>query len=525
MKTAENRWALWVAIGIMALTCVPYIIGYAITPTGYHFLGFIYNMDDACVYLSWMRQAADGHFFLRNLFTTEPQSGQGFNLFFLALGTFARIAHLPLVSVFHLARIAAGVALLLAIYRISAFWFEDERSRRMGLLIVGLSAGFGWAFRGDVADLMRASVDRWQPEAITFLSLYASPLYSFPILLMVGSLYFLVRHEKTGDWKYPIYAGLILLVLANIHTYDVITIGLIWAMYSAYRLIRKDVRPVFGGLIAAAIAAPSAVYQYHFYAIDQVFRARAAVPTPSPAIYWYAAGYGLLIPLALYGIWRSVKQHRDIGLLICWPAAGFVASYLPIAFQRKLLLGIHIPISLLATLGVMGLMEYIPIKRRTLVTIALIGLLIPSNMVFLSRDIVRVLTNEISTGAHVPYASDNELAALEYLRIHSRPGDLILAVPPTACLIPGFAGRPVYCGHWGETLDFRRKFWEVFAFYSNKETPDQRLDFLREHGFSYVVGYHQEEGVRMVNFDAQPAPYLKPVFRTEELTVYKCETK
>lgn len=524
-RTTEYRWAIWVAIGIMALTCVPYAIGYAIAPKGYHFLGFICNMDDVCVYLSWMRQAADGHFFLRNLFTTEPQSGIGFNLLFLALGTFSRITHLPLVAVLHLARIAAGIALLLAVYGMSAIWLDDERSRRIGLLIVGLSAGIGWVFRTGVTDILRASVDRWQLEAITYLSLYASPLYSFPTLLMIASLYFLLRFSKTGAWRYAVYAGLILLLLANVHTYDVITISAIWAFYSAYRLVKKDTRPMIGGLIAAAIAAPSAAYQFHFYKLDSVFRDRAAVPTPSPAIYWYAAGYGLLLPLAMYGVWRSVKQRRDIGFLICWIIATFVVAYLPISFQRKLFMGTHIPLSLLAAIGVMGLMERIPVKRQTLAVIILVGALIPSNLAFMSRNIVQVLTNEITTAAHVPYASKDEMAALEYLRTHSRPGDLILAVPPTACLIPGFAGRPVYCGHWGETVDFRRKFWEVFAFYSNKETPDQRLDFLREHNFAYVVGYHQHEGIRMVDFDAHPAPYLKPVFPTRELTVYKFETK
>ena len=121
--------------------------------------------------------------------------------------------------------------------------------------------------------------------------------------------------------------------------------------------------------------------------------------------------------------------------------------------------------------------------------------------------------------------SGDELAALDYVRTHSEPGDLILAPPPTALLIPGFCGRPVYCGYWGETEGYRRKFWEVFGFYSNKETPGERLDFLRQHGFSYVVGYHPRKGIRMVDFDEKPAPYLRPVFQREELTVYKCQTK
>ena len=519
-RNSEYRWALWVAIAIMALASVPYAVGYATAPTGYHFLGFTGNMDDACVYLSWMRQAADGHFFLRNLFTTEPQSGRGFNLLFLALGTLARLTHLSLVAVFHLARILSGIGLLLAVYGMSGLWLKDLRSRRIGFLIVGLSAGIGWVFKGEN---MFTSVDTWQPEAITFLSVLRSPLFSFPTLLMVGSLYFLLRYRQTGALRHAVYAGLILLILANVHTYDLITLGIAWAMYCVYRLAKKDFRPIIGGLTAAAIAAPLAAYQLYFYEIDPVFRLRAAVPTLSPAIYWYAAGYGLLIPLALYGIWRATRERKDVGVLVCWAAAGFIAAYLPITFQRKLIMGTHIPLSLLAAIGVASLIERISPRWQTLAFIPVLSLLSVSSLVFLAQDVVIVLTNEPVTTAHVPYASNDEMAALEYVRTHTRPNDLILAPPPTASLIPGFTGRPVYCGHWGETVEFPRKLWEVFAFYSARTTDGDRLAFLREHGFSYLLGYHGAEG--LIDFDAHPVSFLKPVFQRKEITVYRCQLR
>src|SRR5438067_6923374 len=103
-RYADRRWALLVSVGAMALTMLPYLFGWSLRgarPALGWFSWLGYNLDDGCVYLSWLRQAADGHFFLRNLFTTAPQSGHQFYVFFWALGTIARLFHLPLLLVWH----------------------------------------------------------------------------------------------------------------------------------------------------------------------------------------------------------------------------------------------------------------------------------------------------------------------------------------------------------------------------------------------------------------------------------------
>ena len=523
MNRGEYRWVVWVSLAIVVAASFPYLIGYGTAPPGYRFIGLTYNIDDACVYLSWMRQAADGHFFLRNLFTTEPQVGRGFNLLFYCLGTFARFAHLPLVAVFHLARIVFGFALLLAVYGFSGVWLKDVRSRRIALLVVGLSSGFGWLFTR-MQGIARP-VDLWQPEAITFLGIYLSPLFTFPTLLIVGTLYFLHRYTVTGAWKYAGAAGVLLMLLANVHTYDLITLAVTWGLYSGYWLAQRprDLRPVAGGALAGLIAAPMAAYQVYVYLGEPVLRTRVAVPTLSPGIVWYLLGFGLLIPLAILGIHESIKERRQTGLLICWAAAGFITVYLPVSFQRKLIMGTHIPLSLMATLGLTGLAGYLAPRWRTALLTLAIAVMLPSNLYFISRDAVRVVSNEAHTTGHVPFISENELKALAYLRDHTRPDDVILSVAGLAVLIPGFTGRQVYYGHWGETPDFAAKLRKVSVFYRLDTSDQERRAFLKKCGITYVVGYHGGSTAEMpfVDFEVEPASYLKPVFSTEEVTVYR----
>ena len=523
--TARNRyeWALWVSLGIMLLASLPYILGYGIAPPGYKYLGFTYIVDDCCVYLSWMRQAADGHFFLRNLFTTEPQNANGFNLLFLLLGNLARITHLSLTAVFHLSRVAFGAALLMAVYLFAGIWLKDERSRRVALLVTGLASGLGWMLPSGT--IPNSSVDMWQPEAITFLSVYLSPLYSFPTLLMLSSIYFLYRFAETRVWKYACFAGLALLVLANVHTYDIITVAIIWALYSLYKLIRKphDPYPIYGGLIAALIAMPLAAYQFHFYHTEPIFRMRAAVPTISPAFVWYLLGYGLLIPLAAVGVWKSRRNRQDISLLVCWVVAGFAAAYLPVGFQRKLVMGSHIPLSLLAAIGLIALADHFRPRARGVLIGAMVVFMVASNLVFMWSDCTALMSNESGTVAHVPLISDKELAALDYLREHTGPKDIILATPGTAALVPGYTGRTVYAGHWGETVYYKWKLAQLIGFYLPGGSNAERLSFLRKHKITYVVGYHSmgEAKTDMEDFRAKPVPFLQPMFETDEISIYR----
>src|SRR5262249_34855443 len=111
----SRRWALGIGLFTMLLTLVPYWIGAALAG-GRRFMWLGYNIDDSCVYLSWMRQAADGSTRVLNLFTTEPQHGMAPNPFFYLLGQVSRFTGLPLLAVYHGSRILCGLALLLLVW-------------------------------------------------------------------------------------------------------------------------------------------------------------------------------------------------------------------------------------------------------------------------------------------------------------------------------------------------------------------------------------------------------------------------
>lgn len=525
LSAAERRWAWGWGLVVMVAASLPYLFLLLITPPGRVFWGFVNNPDDHCVYLAWMRQAELGRFFFTNLFTGDPQPGRTINLFFWVLGLLGRLTHLPLAIVDHLARFGFGALLLALVYQLAACFTENRLARRAAFGFAALSAGLGWLFP---APPIFAPVDTWQPEAITFLSLYANALFCASMAAMVGIFLCLLAAQRTGKSRYAVYAGLLGFLLGNFHSYDVITLAAVWTAYLATTGLITRRLPVPGlrqAAIAAVIAIPSVLYQYLLLRSDPVFQARAAVPTASPGLQYYFLGYGLLLPLAILG-GRTVllaKPRRPEQLLpIVWAVAGLAVAYLPVSYQRKLVEGLHIPIALLAAFGTVALAERFGTRAFRPITIVclVLALTVPSNLRFLYQDLHLAITQNLgSTGLHPVFWSRDDLEAMAHLSEWVGPGALVQALPPTSCLIPALSGRRVWEGHWGETPDFTAKYPLVARFFQPETPSDWRRQFLTQTGITHIFAGEAENAMAKDSLTREPC--LRPAQRVGGTILYE----
>jgi hypothetical protein len=311
MTKSELTYALGWAAAIMAVTLVPYLIAWWVTPVGAVYPWLLFNSDDQGVYYAWMRQARDGHLLFRNLFTNEPQGAAYVHLYFLVLGWVSRLTGLEIPIVYHAARCLFGVVTLVLAYRFAAFFTGDVFARRCAFWTIALSAGLGWLFWSDHSNLSEP-IDVWQPEALTFASLYAIGLFPVSLALLLGFVVCMLLAEDRG-WKWAAGAGVCGLLLGNTHSYDMIALAAVWAGYLAARWIvtRRFPAREFGlAALAGIIASPSVAYMAWLYLSEPVFRARADTATWSKGPGTYLLGYGLLVPLAVWGgrlLWRG---HR-----------------------------------------------------------------------------------------------------------------------------------------------------------------------------------------------------------------------
>jgi hypothetical protein len=518
----------------MAATMVPYLVGYGMS-NGRVFMWLGANLDDSCVYLSWMKQAADGSLRALNLFTTDPQHGMAPNPLFWTLGRTASFLHLPLIAAYHASRLLCGWGLLLAVWQLICLLIARRPARRLAFLFVCFSSGLGW-LPWWWSSASPPPIDTWQPEAITFLSLYLSPLFCFSMLLQVAMICLLLMGERAKAVKYSAAAGLCGFVLGMAHTYDVITMSAVWLGYivvtSAVELRRGSrLNAIAGSWLRAAVAGlvtlPAVLYVAYQLRTEIVFRERADVATLSPQLAWIFVGYGITLLLAIAGIFVVAREARRSSveeppaskfflgrdsavLLVVWAAVNLAVAYVPVSFQRKLLQGEHFPISLLAGVGAAWLSNrLLPAARNrfalwaAIVTIALA----PTNVLFMLRDVNNFARNESKTGLHRAYLQPGELSALDWVRANSAPGTAVQPLPwiktvtvdgrtqlastdaALMCFAPGLIDRPVYCGHWGETPKFRDKLGELAAFTSASPrwTDEMRAAFIRSTGVRYVV--------------------------------------
>lgn len=574
-RSLQRLWVPGIAIMVMLLTLLPYGAGYVLSE-GRYFLWLGYNLDDSCVYLSWMQQASQGTLRAYNLFTTDPQGGMLLNPFFLLLGQIGKVTGIPLIGVYHAARFLLGVLFFYTLWWFTAFITTDVLLRRRMLLFVAFSSGLGWfPLWWDTAPL-NTPVDTWQPEAITFLSLLLSPLFIFSLCLQVAILGLLYRSASRVDYRSAVLAGVSGFVLGLTHSYDVLSLSAVWGTYLLFRTFQERRIPPntwISTLVAGALTAPAVLYIYLQYRTEAVFRARADVATLSPPLQWVILGYGCTLLLAVLGarvtltsssppspgsVIKARQAHsicpKAALLLVIWMVINVLVAYTPgLAFQRKMLQGAHIPIALLAAIGSSHcVIPRLPASLATSpVTMpALLLFLAMTNLRFVSREITNYAINRSQTGQHRTSLQPGEIQALNWIRRHTPPNSNVQPLPwviqftqqdrirrapydmTVACLTPGATGRKVYCGHWGETPDYGTRLLEVSSLLYPETTDAQRIALLRKMKVQYLLFSQTEYADRIDNNSAQKLalffrkpvslpPYLQLVYQNRDANVFR----
>lgn len=536
-RADRKAWALILAV--VLFTLLPYLFG-AWLSLGRKYFWINHNIDDNCVYLAWIRQAWEGHFFFENRFTTDPQPHLSTNLFFWAIGTIARWTGLPVLFLFHAARMGLGVVWLWTLWLLYKRLLPNG-ARMPALWLACVSAGLGWLFWRDAG--IDAPIDTWQVEAFTFLSLYLNPLFVVGTLLMTACIYDLWRAVQERRWVYTVRAGIWALLVGNIHSYDVIQVAGAWLAFlvvSSFVQRRFDRQRWLMGLTAGAIGLPTVAYQYWLYRVDPIFRHRADVPTSAPPLWHVLAGYAPLLILAVAAVWVTVRErrHREepFLLLFCWAVVGIGLQYLPrifsaagihlpMMFERKMVMGAHLPLCALAGWGLWLLVRHLPARRALLVTALVIALTTPSNVRWLIRDAHNLIRNMANTGMHRAYMEPEEWEAIQWLARNTNPEEAVLTFPSFGVFVPPFAGNRVYVGHWGETPQFAERLRETLRFLDARRSDEERYELLRRARVKYIVAFTPELqgwfGVPLRDFVAQPLRGTEVVFQNRLIVILK----
>jgi len=519
----EWIWVIAAAASVIALASLPYVTVALTTPSDLRFAGVLINPFDGNSYLAKMQIGAQGGWLFHLLYTSHDHPGALLFSFHILIGHIAAWTRLPIALMYHLARAAAGFMLLLVIYALAARVTPDLAERRATFLFVALSSGLGWLA---AAAGHQGTSDLFIPESNTFFSLHVNPHFPLATALMVGMIMQVVdwrpaSHGLEVRGRKPVGGvmalALMSLALALVQPFAVVTVYSAFGVYFILRWRRDGCAawPLAWQLVIAGLATlPLVFYTFWITQAEPVLRGWTVQNlTPSPPVWDYLLGYGLILILAVPGVVAAARRRSDMDLmLLAWSGVTAFWLYAPFALQRRFSLGLHVPLAILAAMGVWRvILPRLAEKRRRLAASLLWGAALPTTA------FVIVLALGIGLGRDPRlFVSADEAAAMDWLRDHAPRDAVVLASPEMGLFIPAWSGRRVVYGHPFETLDAEQTRARVVAFFAAATDQTRRQTMLRDWRATFVFVGPRERALGL----AAPPPG-REVFRNAAVTIYE----
>ncbi|GAB4445259.1 MAG: hypothetical protein Fur0044_41540 [Anaerolineae bacterium] len=516
ITSQEWRWVAGWSLAVVLLSCLPYIIAAVTAPEGWQFAGILVNPYDGNSYLAKIQQGMQGKWLFHLTYTPEPHEGAFIFTFYLALGHLAALLGLPPVGVFHLARVAASLGLLLAAYRFVASVTPQLPERRLAFGLILSAAGLGWlgvAFGAFPIDL-------WVPEAFVPYSLYANPHFPLAMMLMLIILQQVIQPEPFNFYNDQFIAvSLAALALSLVLPFALLTTAAVLLVFLSWLYFSRRSLPwpqIWLTLSVGLFSAPVILYDYWVYTTNPILAGWSAQNvTAAPSPLNLLLGYGLVGLLAVGGGWWMVRRGAAAGewLVLWWAVTGLILLYLPFDLQRRLITGLHLPLCILAALGLQRWLGQSPLKpsqRRLMTTIVVAVGALGTLFVWSLPLLAAQQSPDASETTALLFIRPEEETAFAWLRENATPDDVVLASPRLGMFIPGQTGARVFYGHPFETIAAKQKKALVEAFYRGDiATVSPAVDFI-------IYGPDERKLGQPKNLADWPV-----VFSADNLVIYK----
>jgi hypothetical protein len=341
--------------------------------------------------------------------------------------------------------------------------------------------------------------------------------------------------EGEGGWRPWLFALGCGLALALLNPYVLAVAGVVLGgFWLAVWIVRRRL-PWREGLALVALgvllAPPMAYYALQFYS-HPVWRSFLEQDVlPSPPVWYYMAGYGLIFLMALPGAWHVLQRRNERQLLlVVWPVMALLGVYAPLSGQRRMIFGALIPLSALAAIGLVGVLVPWIQRSRPAAWLAARGysrerlgrmLVVLAVALASISNLFLVASSTLSATLGLPNVTQPVAVeeAIAWLGQHSAPDDVILSSYRVGNIIPARIGRRVVWGHWDETAFYKEKEADVTAFFDGPTADAERQTILRRYGVDYV--FHGPGEHALGDFEPSTGSYLDQVYRNHEVVIYQ----
>ncbi|MDR3707746.1 MAG: hypothetical protein P4L33_05575 [Capsulimonadaceae bacterium] len=462
---------------------------------------------DQPFYVSIIEQGATGHLRMVNLYSTESQHPVFMHGSYLLLGLCSMIFHISPLIMYHIGHVVLGAVLLAVCWFALSVLLKDDIAKKMAFTLICFSAGIGWLTSHRLGEA--SSVDLWMNEAVTYSTL-AAPHYALATALKFGALICFFLAVKRDRKRYAAIAGLCSGALVFEHPYQLVSIAVIAAIYGLLSVaacrdgdrIELGRRVITNGLLVVAIALPFVIAGWREASTSELIRLRSqSSDGPVPPFPSIIEGYGLLWILAFAGVWSEAREGRilDRDALLFLVVLSLAGTFLmmplgAVWFSRRLILGAHIPIAILAGVGLAGLYaravsSRVPSLVAKMIAGAVILFCSTTNLASFYEALVSLSYPLSETEASRYTLTKPEDDAIHWIRANTARSAVVQALP---CLHlnkddhtyfgdetllewePALTGRKTYVAHYLETYQYAKKFAAI----TNLDLRGAPIDYL-----------------------------------------------
>ncbi|MFC1727175.1 hypothetical protein ACFL0Y_01505 [Patescibacteria group bacterium] len=514
VKTSRTKnivFLIFIFIIVNFLTRGPDLYKAIIKPEDQWYSGQVSWFDpwDVSTYQNVINQGQDGHLFYQDYFDSENEFEIPLYSLYIITGRASSSLSLRPIVIFHLLGIVTSLFLILSSWWLASLWFKKQWEKMTCLFILVLGGGLGWYFLPETA-----LPDIATPN-FTFLRALYFPHEAVSLgLLMVTLGYCFVAMTKQKKISI-VKAGLANLLMLFFHPYNLIPIAAILTTFCLWEYFRNKSIKFLTNQIPLVISLGLGVGFYLLtigkkLLLSPTFTGQLSQSFSSPKFSYLILGSGLLIPLAILpALYRKIDQKTRF--MLTWLFIQLAVIYLPFNFQRLLIRGLWVPISLLAIRGIKTIFP------KTTKTFFVVGLTIVSLSGLSS---LFVFTQRVSKDYdnRWVYLNKSEGEIIQYLKEQDQTDKAIMAAPEMANFLTAHTGKKTWLSH-KQHLHYQERYSKIAQFYQGKMDQDEVLDFFQKTKTQWIYWGPDEKTI--AQSDQMPYQDLfVPVIETKIANLY-----
>jgi hypothetical protein len=484
----RHRPAFWRLPAVMltavcGLTVPPLLLAAVHTPPGRVFGGYLVIARDAYVYQAMWRAGWQGAWLFHSSFTSESLSGILLYPWYLWPGHLLGWAAGPWL--YHLLRLAAAAALLVAVDRLTCELFRPRVLRRWAFILAALGGGVGVLLPQEVR------LGPWTTRATEMISpgssvadlIAMAPHLPWAMALMCWVMVVGLRLRRSKHGR--LVASGVAAVVGLQLIYPQLAV-LAVAVLLTWSAVRRHRRAFWFGVAAAGLQLPYLAYLLWTWQTSpealRVVRPALEVGDPFGFLVLSHLVATLLIVVAV----GSRRLKGDLLLPALWIAGMTIFMFAPIISSTlgRAFMASSVPFGLCAAPGLLGVVRRlhgIAWRRRVPAVVLALSSLFG---VFSLAQPFKIAA--FGLDPYAQYERGDEAALLARLAPRTTMEDVVLSTYLDGLFIPAQTSARAFTGHPEMTIDAERKAREALAFFSDW-SAEQRQAFLRANGIDYVL--------------------------------------